>query len=585
MSYSVFGWIDQAGGAGTQGPPGVGFKLDIDGNYDMEGKKITNIGAATLPGDVATRAAVTSEVGALEDSIELQLIDKVSAAELSSELDNFVDLPSQQTVPGQKTWQAQQNFMGPIMGISAMLGNDKVSYTPAADVSVHIQKASGAKLWLEGDAWPNDWGTPPVESFNGAITYLSAGHTTKTLSRTQMMSNHSISLYSQADQTLPEFQVRTGGLIDVAADAGILPAVLSEPAVRLTIDNANTRITNKLGVNVAAGSSLTGGLTVQSIAASGRQDAITIKDDGGVNQWYINLDPISSSLRFGKAGVGYNTVVLSNSGNINTIGTVKAAAYDWGTGTPTLIGSSTSTLRLYNSAGVGLTNRIAEFSGDKLWLWRASSQLGFVRPGESAGAGSVSISVPLAGISTSETVSMLPVTSTLINDVSDQTVGGNKTYTNDITAGGISLAAVDGRVTALESAPVSSTITVPFTYSGLIGGTINLKLTKIGNIVTLFLPYVSKTADISYDKISGTLTSAELASSWFPMGGGSGATLFRCMMLAREGSSVRAAEFRVTITSQLLLNIGNKPGGLDWGNIQGEFVGWPAQTITWMTSS
>ena len=33
----------QIGQRGQQGPPGVGFKVDADGNYDIQNKKLTNV--------------------------------------------------------------------------------------------------------------------------------------------------------------------------------------------------------------------------------------------------------------------------------------------------------------------------------------------------------------------------------------------------------------------------------------------------------------------------------------------------------------------------------------------------------------
>ena len=33
----------KAGVQGKQGPPGIGFKLDQNGNYDIQNKKLTNV--------------------------------------------------------------------------------------------------------------------------------------------------------------------------------------------------------------------------------------------------------------------------------------------------------------------------------------------------------------------------------------------------------------------------------------------------------------------------------------------------------------------------------------------------------------
>ncbi len=51
-----FGVIGGGGGGlpGPPGPPGEGFKLDAENNYDMDGKKITNLAESDNPNDAAT---------------------------------------------------------------------------------------------------------------------------------------------------------------------------------------------------------------------------------------------------------------------------------------------------------------------------------------------------------------------------------------------------------------------------------------------------------------------------------------------------------------------------------------------------
>ena len=43
---------------GIQGAPGVGFSLTADGNYDISGKKLTNVGAPSANTDAATKKYV-----------------------------------------------------------------------------------------------------------------------------------------------------------------------------------------------------------------------------------------------------------------------------------------------------------------------------------------------------------------------------------------------------------------------------------------------------------------------------------------------------------------------------------------------
>ena len=54
---------------GVQGAPGVGFNLTTDGNYDMVGKKLTNVGAPASNTDAATKKYVDENSGGGKTSL------------------------------------------------------------------------------------------------------------------------------------------------------------------------------------------------------------------------------------------------------------------------------------------------------------------------------------------------------------------------------------------------------------------------------------------------------------------------------------------------------------------------------------
>ena len=64
MSLSKMGfWNGQnttggsvGGAGGTRGPPGVGFKLTANGNYDLENKRLTNVADAAGQDDAVTKS-------------------------------------------------------------------------------------------------------------------------------------------------------------------------------------------------------------------------------------------------------------------------------------------------------------------------------------------------------------------------------------------------------------------------------------------------------------------------------------------------------------------------------------------------
>ena len=47
---------------GIQGPPGIGFKLDKDGNYDMDSKQLKNISDGVGDKDVVWKKWITDHV-------------------------------------------------------------------------------------------------------------------------------------------------------------------------------------------------------------------------------------------------------------------------------------------------------------------------------------------------------------------------------------------------------------------------------------------------------------------------------------------------------------------------------------------
>ena len=57
---------DEKGGSGErgeQGLPGIGFKLTDDGNFDLDGKRLTDVSQPVDDGDATTKAYVDGEIG------------------------------------------------------------------------------------------------------------------------------------------------------------------------------------------------------------------------------------------------------------------------------------------------------------------------------------------------------------------------------------------------------------------------------------------------------------------------------------------------------------------------------------------
>ena len=87
---------------GIQGAPGVGFSLTADGNYDMIGKKLTNVGDGTDPSDAVTRKQLDNAgVGDITADINLKNSYKRTFNQLKADTESLVSYE-----------EVKENFIG-----------------------------------------------------------------------------------------------------------------------------------------------------------------------------------------------------------------------------------------------------------------------------------------------------------------------------------------------------------------------------------------------------------------------------------------------------------------------------------------
>lgn len=84
--------VDHPFSRGIQGAPGVGFRLTADGNYDITGKRITNVGAPTQDKDAATKKYVDDNASggsssSLTINSNIDMKDRYRILNLKSPLD------------------------------------------------------------------------------------------------------------------------------------------------------------------------------------------------------------------------------------------------------------------------------------------------------------------------------------------------------------------------------------------------------------------------------------------------------------------------------------------------------------------
>ena len=145
---------------GIQGAPGVGFNLTADGNYDMVGKKLTNVGAPTSDTDSATKKYVDTHSGGGKTSLitvdsNIDMKSQYSIKKLKTPSDNddvatkkyvddskvdgsvFLKLDGTRTMTGNLNMNNQR-----ILNIPAPTGNNQP--TPLAYTDLAYLKVDGS---------------------------------------------------------------------------------------------------------------------------------------------------------------------------------------------------------------------------------------------------------------------------------------------------------------------------------------------------------------------------------------------------------------------------------------------------------
>lgn len=69
MTVDVFGRKLNTSGVGAPGKPGVGFQTTPDGHYNLDCKRLCNVGEAKHPGDAVTLDVLTLRIDSLTEHI------------------------------------------------------------------------------------------------------------------------------------------------------------------------------------------------------------------------------------------------------------------------------------------------------------------------------------------------------------------------------------------------------------------------------------------------------------------------------------------------------------------------------------
>ena len=178
---------------GFQGAPGVGFNLTADGNYDMVGKKLTNLGDGVSPSDAVTRKQLDSsgfgDIKAdinLKNSYNIKNSKKRTFNQLKADVKSLVSYEEvKENFIGLKEAEAMQTYldMGDnfINRVKTPTSNDQASNKSYVDTTatntinatalVHATKAELADYLKKDESTPM---TANLDLNNNRIFHLPA---------------------------------------------------------------------------------------------------------------------------------------------------------------------------------------------------------------------------------------------------------------------------------------------------------------------------------------------------------------------------------------------------------------------------
>lgn len=78
MSIDIFGRQLVSGGSAIRGPPGIGFKITANNQYDMDNKQLCNVGDAQQPNDAVSLKIVQATLQQVSHSLELKINNNIS---------------------------------------------------------------------------------------------------------------------------------------------------------------------------------------------------------------------------------------------------------------------------------------------------------------------------------------------------------------------------------------------------------------------------------------------------------------------------------------------------------------------------
>ena len=139
---------------GIQGAPGVGFSLTTDGNYDMTGKKLTNVGSPMFNTDAATKKYVDDNSSGRPRTSRLSVDSNVDVKDTFRILN--LKAPSDADEPATKQYADSHFFFRdgshPMTG-DVNINNNRIHNLPQpnkGDQPVNLTFASNRYVHLDG---------------------------------------------------------------------------------------------------------------------------------------------------------------------------------------------------------------------------------------------------------------------------------------------------------------------------------------------------------------------------------------------------------------------------------------------------
>lgn len=95
MSVDAFGRVLKIGGGAERGPPGIGYQLTSEGNFDVENKRLCHVADPTEPSDAVNLQTLKRFIDSeLQDIVKRVNHLAIAISKLNKTVNNKLTIPT-----------------------------------------------------------------------------------------------------------------------------------------------------------------------------------------------------------------------------------------------------------------------------------------------------------------------------------------------------------------------------------------------------------------------------------------------------------------------------------------------------------